>query len=317
MNISNIVGALFPIFFVLALGYLAGKRHTFDADQAAGFSKLALSFALPAALFVSMTGIPRDLLLGQGRLVLALILSHLGLFIIAWIALRQVASLRGTPSIIYSLMLATSATPVFGLAVLGPILGASSAGAVALVALAINLTVPLAIVLLEMDAAAKNRAAGTTTSTANPVTTGLKAGLKSPLLWGPLLGIAVVVIKIHVSSVVTSSLELIGSATSGVAVFSVGLVLAAHPVRLSAGGLAGSLARVAVQAAVLFILLRLLLVQSPFSREALICSSFPLATVVVLFAARYKSAQSEAASMLLISTLALGITVPAMLWITK
>src|SRR5246500_934210 len=318
MNMSNIVGALFPIFFVLALGYLAGKRHTFDADQAAGFSKLALSFALPSALFVSMTGIPRDLLLGQGRLVLALILSHVGLFLIAWITLRQVASLRGTPAIIYSLMLATSATPVFGLAVLEPILGASSAGAVGLVALAINLTVPLAVVLLEMDAAARNRAPGTTTtSTSKPVITGLKAGLKSPLLWGPLLGVAVVVAKIHVSSVVTSSLELIGSATSGVAVFSVGLVLAAHPVRLSAGVLAGFLARVAVQAAILFTLLRLLLVQSPFSRGALISCSFPLATVVVLFAARYKSAQSEAASMLLISTLALGITVPAMLWITN
>jgi len=316
MNISNIVGALFPIFFVLALGYLAGKRHTFDADQAAGFSKLSLSFALPASLFVSMTGIPRDLLLGQGRLVLALILSHVGLFVIAWIALRQVASMRGAPSIIYSLMVATSATPVFGLAVLEPILGVSSAGAVGLVALAINLTIPLAIVLLEMDAAARNRAAGPTTSTSNPVITGLKAGLKSPLLWGPLLGIAVVVGKIHVSSVVTSSLELIGSATSGVAVFSVGLVLAAHPVRLSAGVLAGSLARVVVQAAMLFILLRVLLVHSPFSRGALISCSLPLATVVVLFAARYKSAQSEAASMLLISTLALSITVPAMLWIT-
>ena len=114
MNISNIVGALFPIFFVLALGYLAGKRHTFDADQAAGFSKLALSFALPAALFVSMTGIPRDLLLGQGRLVLALILSHVGLFVIAWIALKQTASLRGTPAIIYSLMLVTALSPVIG-----------------------------------------------------------------------------------------------------------------------------------------------------------------------------------------------------------
>jgi predicted permease len=317
MNISNVVGTLFPIFFVLALGYLAGKHHTFDADQAAGFSKLALSFALPASLFVSMTGIPRDLLLGQGRLVLALILSHVGLFVIAWIALKQIASLRGTPAIIYSLMLATSATPVFGLAVLEPILGASSAGAVALVALAINVTVPLAIVLLEMDAAARNRAAGTTTSTSNPVITGLKAGLKSPLLWGPLLGIAVVVMKIHVSSVLSSSLELIGSATSGVAVFSVGLVLAAHPVRLSPGVLAGSVARVAVQAAMLFILLHVLLVQSPFSRAALISCSFPLATVVVLFAARYKSAQSEAASMLLISTVALAITVPAMLWITK
>jgi len=317
MNLSNIMGALFPIFFVLALGYLAGKRNTFDADQAAGFSKLALSFALPASLFVSMTDIPRDLLLGQGRLVLALILSHVGLFVIAWIALRQVASLRGTPAIIYSLMLATSATPVFGLAVLEPILGASSAGAVGLVALAINLTVPLAVVLLEMDAAVRNRAAGTTTSTANPVTTGLKAGIKSPLLWGPLLGIAVVLARIHVPSVATGSLELIGSATSGVAVFSVGLVLAAHPVRFSGGVFAGSLARVAVQAAMPFVLLRLLLVRSPFSREALICCSFPLATVVVLFAARYKSAQSEAASMLLISTLALAVTVPTMLWITR
>lgn len=317
MNISNIVGALFPIFFVLALGYLAGKRNTFDADQAAGFSKLALSFALPASLFVSMTDIPRNLLLGQGRLVLALILSHLGLFLIAWIALRQIPALRGTPAIIYSLMLATSATPVFGLAVLEPILGTSSAGAVGLVALAINLTVPLAVVLLEMDAAATNRATGGTASTSSPVVSGLKAGFVSPLLWGPLLGIAVVVAKIHVSPVVTSSLELIGSATSGVAVFSVGLVLAAHPVRLSTGVLAGSLARVAVQAAMLFILLHLLLVQSPFSREALICCSFPLATVVVLFAARYKTAQSEAASMLLISTVALGVTVPVMLWITK
>ena len=95
MNISNIMGALFPIFFVLALGYFAGRRNTFDADQAAGFSKLSLSFALPASLFVSMTDIPRDLLLGQGRLVLALILSHVGLFLIAWIALKQIASLHG------------------------------------------------------------------------------------------------------------------------------------------------------------------------------------------------------------------------------
>lgn len=316
MSIGGIVGALFPVFFVLALGYLAGKRNAFDADQAAGLSKLALSFALPASLFVSMTDIPRDLLLQQGRLVLALILAHVGLFVVAWIALRQVARLRGTPSIIYSLMLATSATPVFGLAVLEPILGSTSAGAVGLVALAINLTVPLAVVLLEVDAAAKNPASRTGHSS-SPIITGLKAGLESPLLWGPLLGIAVVLVKIHLPSVITSSLGLIGSCTSGVAVFSVGLVLAAHPVRFSAGVLAGSLARVAVQAAVLFVLLRLLQVRSPFAREALVCCSFPLATVVVLFAARYKSAQSEAASMLLISTLAMGVTVPVMLWITR
>jgi len=142
MNIGGLFGALTPVFFVLALGYLAGKRNTFDADQSAGLSKLALTFALPASLFVSMTDIPKDLLLQQGRLVLALILSHAGLFVVAWLFLRMVKSLSGTASIIYALMLATSATPVFGLAVLEPLLGRTSGGAVGLVALAINLTVP-------------------------------------------------------------------------------------------------------------------------------------------------------------------------------
>src|SRR5229473_2780408 len=85
MNIGGLFGALTPVFFVLALGYLAGKRNAFDADQSAGLSKLALTFALPASLFVSMTDIRKDLLLQQSRLVLALILSHAGLFVVAWL----------------------------------------------------------------------------------------------------------------------------------------------------------------------------------------------------------------------------------------
>lgn len=317
MNISGLVGALLPVFFVLALGYVAGKRNAFDADQAAGLSKLALSFALPASLFVSMTDIPKELLLQQGRLVLALILSHAGLFLVAWVALGFVKALHGTPSIIYALMLSTSATPVFGLAVLEPILGHTSAGTVGLVALAINLTVPPAVILLEMDAAAKNQQAAKGPSKPSAILTGLNAGLKSPLLWAPILGIAVVLASIHLPGVVASSFELIGSATSGVAVFAVGLVLASHPVRLSPGVFAGALARITVQSAVLFALLHLFHVVSPFARESLVCCSFPLATVVVLFAARYKAAQSETASMLLISTLALAITVPALLWISR
>ena len=32
MNIGGILGALLPVFFVLALGYFAGKRNAFDAD---------------------------------------------------------------------------------------------------------------------------------------------------------------------------------------------------------------------------------------------------------------------------------------------
>jgi malonate transporter len=77
-NIGGLIGALLPVFFVLALGYVAGKRRSFDAHQAAELSKLALSFALPAFLFVGMTNIPKELLLqpeaASVRLILTLVL---------------------------------------------------------------------------------------------------------------------------------------------------------------------------------------------------------------------------------------------------
>jgi malonate transporter and related proteins len=317
MNIGGLVSALLPVFFVLVLGYLAGKRNAFDADQAAGLSKLAVSFALPAALFVSMTHIKRDLLLQQGRLVLALMLSHAGLFLVAWFVLNRTESLRGTPSIIYALMLSTSATPVFGMAVLEPILGPTSAGAIGLVALAINLTVPPAVILLEMDVAGKHQDATPDPSKPSALVRGLSSGLKSPLLWAPVLGIAVVLAGLHLPPVVSGCFDLIGSTTSGVAVFAVGLVLAAHPIRLSIAVWIGSLARITVQSVVLFALLHLMQVHSQFAREALVCCSFPLATVVVLFAARYKAVEAEAASMLSVSTLALAVTVPAILWLSE
>ena len=317
MNLGGLLTALVPVFFVLVLGYGAGKRNAFDADQAAGLSKLALTFALPATLFVGVASIKRDLLLQQGPLVLALILSHVGLFLVAWLTLQQINALRGTPAILYALMLSTSATPVFGLAVLGPVLGPTSSAAVGLVALAINLTTPPAVVLLEMDAASKPRNVASNTSHRSALAAGLNTGLKSPLFWAPILGVVVSLLGIHLPVVVASCFQLIGSATSGVAVFAVGLVLAAHAFRISPTVLLGSLGRVTVQSAVLFVLLHLLHVVSPFARETLVCCSFPLAVIVVLFAAHYRAAQSETASMLLVTTLALGLTVPTILWLSK
>lgn len=311
MNVTGLVGALLPVFFVLALGYAAGKQHTFNAEQAAGFSKLALGFALPAALFVSMTDIQRDLLLQQGGLVLALLISHVGLFLVALVILSRVKSLKGTAAIICALMLSSSATPVFGIAVLKPLLGDTSTGTVGLVALAINFVMPMAIIFLEMNAARSNPGAAGASAQTSPVVGGLKAGLKSPLLWAPVLGTVVVLVGFHIPKYLSSSLEMIGSATSGVAVFTVGLTLAARAFSLSKTVLIGTLGRVTVQTAVLYALFHLLHVSGPFAREALVCTSFPMATTVVLFAAKYKALESETASILLLSTVSLLATVPA------
>jgi malonate transporter len=109
---------------------------------------------------------------------------------------------------------------------------------------------------------------------------------------------------------------MIGSATSSVAVFTVGLTLAAHAFHLSKAVLLGTLGRVTVQTAVLFAFLHLLHVQSPFAREALVCCSFPLATIVVLLAAKFKTMEAESASALL-STLSSVVTVPIIMAVSR
>jgi malonate transporter and related proteins len=96
----------------------------------------------------------------------------------------------------------------------------------------------------------------------------------------------------------------------------VGLRLAAHAIRLSPVAFAGSLAQITVLAAVLSPLLHLSHPVSPFTRESLFCCIFPLATVVVLLASRYKAAWSVTAAKL-IPALALAITVPAILSISR
>lgn len=316
MNIFGLVGALLPVFFVLALGYIAGKRNTFDTDQAAGLSKLALGFALPAALFVSMTDIRRDLLLQQGSLVLALLIAHVGLFLVALFLLNRIPSLKGTAAIICALMLSSSATPVFGIAVLQPLLGDTSTGTVGLVALAINFVMPLAIIFLEMDSAKPGTTSARSSRRAQ-VLGGLKSGLQSPLLWAPVIGILVVLVGLHIPKEVASSFSMIGSATSGVAVFAVGLTLAAHSFHLSKAVLLGALDRVTLQTVVLLALFHVLHVGGPFAREALVCCSFPMATTVVLFAAKYKAMEAESASILLLSTVSLLVTVPVTIAIGK
>jgi malonate transporter and related proteins len=71
-----------PVFFVLALGYFAGRARKFDPDQVAGLNELVLDYALPAMLFVATVKTPRERLLSEGAYALALLIAIVGLFLV-------------------------------------------------------------------------------------------------------------------------------------------------------------------------------------------------------------------------------------------
>ena len=73
--IVTAITVLLPVFFVLGLGYFAGRVKKFDADQVAGFNDLVLDYALPAMLFVATVKTPRERLLSEGSYALALLIA--------------------------------------------------------------------------------------------------------------------------------------------------------------------------------------------------------------------------------------------------
>ena len=344
MSIVVLVTALLPVFFVLLLGYAAGRYHRFSTDQATGFNQLATNFAMPASLFIDMVQINRQLLLQQGVLLLVLLAAHLGLFGVICLGLRGRFGLSFTAVILLALAIASSSTAVYGAAVLSPVEGKSSQGTVGLVALVINLLVPIALFLLQKSSPPKPAAAaGAAPSAAAPpkpaappaagkgpadqrpaspgaapasppatsVAAALRAAATSPLLLAPLLGVALVVLAVRLPAVLLAPLQLLGQATTGVAVFAVGLTLAAHRLSFSKLVLATSLARVAVQSALLLGLLLLFHVHSELARAAVLACSLPVGVLQVLLASRYGTLEKELPSVMLITNIAMLGTLPA------
>ena len=88
---SIILDALVPIFFVLTLGYLAGRLKRVDNTHVSGLNTLVMEYAIPASLIASTWHTPRAALLGQWPLVVVLCLSMLLIYAVGYGLQRRVS----------------------------------------------------------------------------------------------------------------------------------------------------------------------------------------------------------------------------------
>jgi predicted permease len=198
----------------------------------------------------------------------------------------------------------SSSVPVFGLTVLTPIYGPDTGSAVVgLVALVTNLAqVSIAVFLFE-SAAPK---AGEKPSIVKSV----ERSAANPLVWAPVLGGLLALLGLHLSPYVAGSLEPLAAAASGVSVFAAGLVLASHRIVPSRIVVVGSLVVLAVQPAVFFAVLKLGGLSGEIPGATVVASAFPTATVAILFAQQYRTAEQEIASIMLVTTLGMVAAIP-------
>lgn len=303
IDAGTLFSALAPVLLVLGLGFAAGKHRSFDDDQTRGLSRLALTYALPAALFLSMAHFSRTTLLEQAPVALVMLLGYSGLYLLLYGLLRA-AKFDRLNAALLGYTFSSSSVPVYGLTILAPIYGPDTGAAVVgLVALITNLAqVSIAVFLLESAAPGNGRRPSAAQAIARSAA--------NPLVWAPVLGGLLALTGVHLSPYVAATLEPLAAAASGVAIFAAGLVLASHRLRLSPLVAVGALVVLALQPGLFFLAMKAGELSGPIAGAAVVASAFPNATVAILFAQQYRAAQAEVASIMLVTTAGMVGAIP-------
>ena len=312
----TVLTVLLPVFFVLGLGYFAGRAKKFDADQVAGLNDLVLDYAFPAMMFVATVKTPRDELLSEGSYALALLVAFVGLFLaVVLVSTRLLHHSLGEATLQANLASFPS-VGFFGPPIFQGLFGPSSLVSIAFASTLSAVTmIPLTLVLLEIHHQRTTRGEGQRVSSL--IVQSLANTLKKPMVWAPLIGLALVLAGVRVPPLVDNMLMLIGSSTSGASIFLAGLIIAAYEIRLNREVIANALVKMVAQPLLMVLLVAALKVGSPLAGEGIVICAIPTAVFAPLLAPRYRIYEVESSSTLMATALLMIVTLPIAIFVCR
>jgi len=223
-----LISDLIPIFVVMILGYVSGRKGVFAPDQAQVFNKLVLNFALPAALFTSLVRADRAMLFENMALTIISFVGLVSLFMISYFTVHLFFKRTKSEAAVCALIAGSPTIGFLGYAILDPLYGTGveTGLVIAIVAIVVNaITIPIGLYLLNAGGDVKP-VPGEKQENA------LLSAIKEPVVWAPVLAVVLVLAGIKVPSAVDPTFKLLSQANSSVAVFAAGLTLAGYKIEL-------------------------------------------------------------------------------------
>ena len=209
---------ILPIFVIMFLGYVAGKEGVFKTEDSKVLNKLVLTYALPAALFVSIVKADSAMLFDDLKLTIISLVVITGIFLWSYYSCYKFFRHTKSEAAVCALISGSPTIGFLGFAVLEPIYGATATTGlvVAIVSIVVNaINIPIGLALMNNGGSVQQSKKG------NPVI----EALKEPVCWAPILAVVLVLLDIKFPVILDPNFELIAKANSGVAVFAAGLTL--------------------------------------------------------------------------------------------
>jgi predicted permease len=299
-----IANALVPIFFGLSLGYFSGRCGIVDNKNVVGLNTFLLSYALPAALFLSTAQTPRQMLAYHGKLFGILALSMILMFALALVIELKLFKFTLADSAAVTLSVALPNWVAVGLPLFIGLYGPQSTAPVAVAIVCGNIVAaPMSLLLLEAGGV-QSRSAGVL----RRFGVGIWRTLTKPVVLGPILGVGFSLTGYALPSVLVRSLGFFSQTAAGVALFVTGLVLSRESVSLGINVSGGLVLKLIIQPLLTLVLATVLKYPAQVVRDAVLLMACPSGFLGVLFGVAYNARILEAGSLLLLSSTLSALT---------
>ena len=301
---------ILPIFVIMFLGYMAGKEGVFKSEDSKVLNKLVLTYALPAALFVSIVKADSAMLFDDLKLTIVSLVVITGMFLWAYYSCYKFFKHTKSEAAVCALISGSPTIGFLGFAVLEPIYGATATTGlvVAIVSIVVNaINIPIGLALMNSGGSASQAQKG------NPVVD----ALKEPVCWAPILAVILVLLDIKFPAILDPNFELIAKANSGVAVFAAGLTLSSMKFQLDKEVVYNTIQKLILMPLVLLIVGLLFHMEADKLQMMVLAGALPPAFSGIIIGNQNQLYERTGTSSLAFSILLFVIAAPFWIWVTR
>ena len=307
---------LVPIFVIMILGYVSGKKGEFNAANARSLNQFVLNYALPAGLFVSIVKADRAMLFSDIRLSLVSLGVIVGGYFWSYFSCLKFFKHSKAEASIAGLVGGAPTIGYLGFAVLEPIYGTSATVGlvVAVVAIVVNaVTIPLALCLLNPG---RQSAAAAGNPPVRP-SNALFNALKEPVCWSPILAVLIVLTGFRFPGSLDPVFNLIANANAGVAVFAAGITLSTNKFEFNVEVLYNSFVKLIFMPAAMLAIGLLTGMNGEKLQMLVLCGALPPVFSGIIIGSRFQTYVQTGTSSLAVSTFLFMATAPLWIWLSR
>ena len=308
--IDILIKDILPIFVIMFLGYWAGKEGVFKTEDSKVLNKLVLTYALPAALFVSIVKADSAMLFDDLKLTLVSLVVITGMFLWSYYSCYKFFRHTKSEAAVCALISGSPTIGFLGFAVLEPIYGATATTGlvVAIVSIVVNaINIPIGLALMNKGGSVQQAKKG------NPVID----ALKEPVCWAPILAVILVLLDIKFPAILDPNFELIAKANSGVAVFAAGLTLSGMKFQLDKEVIYNTVLKLVLMPAALLIVGMLFHMEADKLQMMVLAGALPPAFSGIIIGNQNQLYERTGTSSLAFSILLFVVAAPFWIWITR